>query len=75
MRFTLLPLRSGSHPKVSKVDRRTFFTTTHSKQDMGASIKEFRVVHALIVKQALTMKEAQKLVEYPTEVKVILQEF
>ena len=31
VRFTLLPLTSGSHPKVSKADRRTFFTITHSK--------------------------------------------
>ena len=31
VRFTLLLLRSGSRPKVSKADRRTFFTITHSK--------------------------------------------
>ena len=75
MRFTLLPLRSGSRPKMSKVDRRTFFTITHSEQEMGAAIKEFRMVHALIVKQILTLKDEQKSVEHPTEVKTILEEF
>ena len=29
IKFTLLPLRSEAHPKVPKVDKRTFFTITH----------------------------------------------
>ena len=50
MRFTLLPLRNGSRPKVSKADKHIFFIITHSEQEMRAAIKESRVVHALIVK-------------------------
>ena len=50
VKFTLLSLRTGSHPKVSKVGRQTFFTITHSEQEMGAAIKESRVVHAIVVK-------------------------
>ena len=42
---------------------------------MGAAIKESRVVHALVVKQVLTMEEEEKSVEHPTEVKEILEEF
>ena len=74
MRFTLLSLRSGSCPKTPKADRRTFFTITHSEQKMGAAIKESRVVHALIIKQVLSMGEEQKPVEHPIEVKAILEE-
>ena len=50
VKFTLLPLRSGAHPKVPKVDKRIFFTITHSEHEMEASIKESRVVYALVVK-------------------------
>ena len=49
VRFTLLPLRSGSCPKVSKADKITFFTITHLEYDMGATIEESKVVRALIV--------------------------
>ena len=42
---------------------------------MGATIKESKVVHALVVKQVLTMEEEKKLVEHPAEVKEILEEF
>ena len=42
---------------------------------MGAAIKESRVVHALVVKQVLTMGEEKKPVEHPAEVKKILEEF
>ena len=41
VRFTMPPLKSGSHPKVSKAHRCTFFTITHSEQEMGAAIKGF----------------------------------
>ena len=75
VKFTLLPLRSGPQPKVPKGDRRTFFTITHSKREMGVAIKESRVVHALIVKQVLPLGEDQKLVEHPPKVKEILDEF
>ena len=57
------------------MDKRTFFTITHSEHKMGAAIKESRVVHALVVKQVLTMEEEKKLVEHGTEVKKILEEF
>ena len=50
VKFTLLPLRRGPRPKVSKVEKGTFFTITHSEHEMEATIKEFRVVHALVVK-------------------------
>ena len=50
-------IRSGSHPKVSKMEGYTFFTITHSEQETGATIKESRVVHALIVNQVLTLGE------------------
>ena len=73
--FTLLPLRSGAHPKVPKVAKQTFFIITHSEHEMGATIKESKVVRALVVKQVLTMVEEKKLIEYPTEVKEILEEF
>ena len=75
VRFTLLPLRSGLRPKVSKADRRTFFTITRLEQEMRAVIKESRVVHALIVKQVLTLEEKQKSIKHPAEVKAILEEF
>ena len=39
VRFTLLPLRSRLRPKVSKANRRIFFTITHSEQEMRADIK------------------------------------
>ena len=42
---------------------------------MGATIKESKVVHALVVKQVLTMEEEKKLVEHLAEVKEILEEF
>ena len=42
---------------------------------MRATIKESRVVHALIVKQVLTLKDEQKSVEHPAEVNAILEEF
>ena len=57
------------------MDKRTFFTITHSKHEMGAAIKESKVVHALVVKQVLTMEEEKKPVEYLAEVKEILEEF
>ena len=75
VKFTLLPLRSGAHPKEPKVDKRTFFTITHSEHEMGVAINESRVVYALVVKQVLTMREEKKLVEHPAEVKEILEEF
>ena len=50
VKFTLLPLRSGAHPKVPKVDKRTFVTITHSDHEMGVAIKESRVVHTPMVK-------------------------
>ena len=75
MKFTLLPLWSRTHPNVSNEDRRTIFMITYSKQQMGAAIKESRVVHALVVKQVLTMGEKQKSVEHIAEVKMILEEF
>ena len=55
------------------MDKRTFFTITHSKHEMRAAIKESRVVHALVVKQVLTMAEEKKTVEHPAEVKEILE--
>ena len=48
---------------------------TNSEQEMRAGIKESRVMHALVVKQVLTMGEAQNSIKYPTKVKEILQEF
>ena len=48
---------------------------THSEHEMGATIKESRVVHALVVKQVLTMEEEKKPVKHPNEVKEILEEF
>ena len=42
---------------------------------MGATIKEFRMVHALVVKQVLNMEEEKKPVEHPVELKRILEEF
>ena len=75
MKFTLLPLKSGTCPKVSKADRRTFFTITHSKQETGAAIKESRAVRLLVVKQGLTTGEEQKSINHPEEVKAILEEF
>ena len=57
VKFTLFSLRIGACPKVSKADKRTFFTITHLEQEIGATIKESRVVHALVVKQVLTMRE------------------
>ena len=68
-------LKSGSCPKVSKMDRHTFFTITHSEQEMGAATKESRVVHAQILKQVLTVGDKKKVVEHPTKVKAILEEF
>ena len=58
-----------------KVDKRTFFTITHSEHEMGATIKESRVIYALVVKKVLTMEEKKKLVEHLVEVKEILEEF
>ena len=75
VKFTLLPLRSRARPKVPKVDKRIFFTTTHLDHEMGAAIKESRVVHALVVKQVLTTEEEKKPVEHSIEVKEILEEF
>ena len=74
-KFTLLPLKGGVRPKVPKESKRTFFTITHSEHEMGAAIKEARVVHALVVKSVLNVENEQKLVEYPAEVKEILEEF
>ena len=65
LKFTLLPLRSGICPKVSKADRQTFFIIIHSKQEMRAAIKESRVIHALVVKQVLTTEERQRPEEHP----------
>ena len=42
---------------------------------MGVAIKESRIVHALVVKQVLITGEEKKLVEHPTDVKAILEEF
>ena len=42
---------------------------------MEVAINKSRVVHALVVKQVLTIKEEKKPVEHPTEVKEILEEF
>ena len=64
VKFTLLPLRSGAHPKVPKVDTRTFFTITHSEQEIGAAIKESRVVHVLVLKQVLITREAYNSVKH-----------
>ena len=58
-----------------KVDKRMFFTITYSKHEMGAIIKEFRVVHALVVKQLLNVEEEKKSVKHPVEVKEIFEEF
>ena len=75
VKFTLLPLRSRARSKVPKVDKQKIFTITHSEHEMGAAIKESRVVHTLVVKQVLTMEEENKPVEHPAEVKEILEEF
>ena len=75
VRFTLLLLRSRSYPKISKANRRTFFTITHLEQEMGAAIEEYRVVHALIVKQVLTVADEHKSVEHHAKVKAILEDF
>ena len=75
MKFTLFLFRSGTHPKVSKADRRTFFTITHSEQEIEAPSKESREVHALVVKQVLIAEEEKKPIEYLVEVKAILEEF
>ena len=42
---------------------------------MGTVIKESRVVHALIVKQVLTLENEHRSVEHPAKVKAILEEF
>ena len=75
MKFTLLPLRSGTQPKVPKVNRQTFFTIIHSEHEMGIAIKESRVVLALVGKQVLIMVEEQKSVGHLNKVKAILEEF
>ena len=75
MKFTLLLLRSGAHPKVPRVDKQTFFTIIHSEYEMRVAIKESGVVHALVMNQVLTMGEEQKIVEHLTKVKEILEEF
>ena len=69
VKFTLLPLRSGARPMVPKVHKWTFFTITHSDHEIGTTIKESRVVHALVVKQVLNVEEEKKPVEHPAEVK------
>ena len=51
------------------------FIITHSKQEMEVAIKQSRVVHALIIKQVLTMGEELKPVVYPTKIKALLEEF
>ena len=58
-----------------KLDKQIFFTITHSEHEMEAAIKESMVVHALVVKQVLTMEEEKKPVEHSTEVNEILEEF
>ena len=75
VKFTLILLRSGARPKVLKVDKRIVFTITHLEHEMGAAIKESKVVHVLVVKQVLTMGKKKKLVEHPAKVKEILGEF
>ena len=57
------------------MDKQTFFTITHSEHEMGAAIKESRVVHALVVKQVLTAEEEMNPIEHPVEVKEIIEEF
>ena len=42
---------------------------------MRAAIKESRVIHALIVKQVLTLGDDQKSVDQSPKVKEILEEF
>ena len=59
----------------SKTGGHTFFTIIHLEQEMGAAVKESRVVHALIVKQVLTVWEEQKSLEHPAAVKALLEEF
>ena len=60
---------------MSKVDKWTFFTITHSDHEIGTAIKESRVVHTLVVKQVLNVEEEKKPVEHPVEVTEILEEF
>ncbi|XP_031275895.1 uncharacterized protein LOC116134354 [Pistacia vera] len=75
VKFTLLTMKKSSKTKASKVEGWTFFTVTHLGLELEVAFKASRVMHALIMKQVLTIEGELKTKEYPKAIKPLLEEF
>ena len=51
VKYTLLPL-TDKPPKTQKVEGKSFLTITQSEKEVIEDLKESRVIHALVVKNA-----------------------
>ena len=71
MKYTLLPLKDKRH-KAQTVEGKSFLTITQSEKEVIEDLKESRVVHALVVKNA---GEDVCSKEVPERVKGVLEEF
>ena len=71
VKYTLLPL-TDKQPKTQKVEGKSFLTITQAEKEVIEDLKESRVIHALVVKNA---REDVYREEVLASVKGVLEEF
>ena len=74
VKYTLLPLKVATCSKNTTSEGHSFLIITQSKKEMEETIKESRVVHALIVKNEVIVEERNSS-EVSRCVKEVLAEF